>query len=74
MLLSQTLLMFLIANVQSTLDPLQRYLGATDLQIGFGKDCHLFWRGGKDVIKNAEFRCGTSSGDPMRVIKVKENG
>ena len=45
------------------------YVGATDLQIGFGDDCHLFWKGEKGYRKNAEFRCGTSKGDPMWIKK-----
>ena len=45
------------------------YVGATDLQIGFGDNCHLFWRGDDGYKKNAEFRCGTSKGDPMWIKK-----
>ena len=45
------------------------YLGVTDLQIGFGDDCHLFWKGEEGYKKNAEFRCGTSKGDPMWIEK-----
>ena len=45
------------------------YVGATGLQIGFGDNCHLFWRGDDGYKKNAEFRCGTSKGDPMWIKK-----
>lgn len=48
-----------------------RFVDNSNLQIGFGKDCYLFWRGDNGYRKNGEFRCGTKKGDPMYVMKAK---
>ena len=46
------------------------FVGATDLQIGYADNCHFFWKYSDSYRKNAEFRCGTSKGDPMWIKKV----
>ena len=46
-----------------------RFVGAKNPQIGFRDDCHLFWKSDDSYRKNAEFRCGTSKGDPIWIKK-----
>ena len=43
--------------------------GTDKLQIGYGNNCHLFWRGDRGNVKNAEFRCATSKGDNFWIKK-----
>jgi len=61
---------FKTENIEAS-DP-DRFVGQ-DLQIGFGEDCYLFWRGGGQRL-NAEFRCGKDKGDTIQIKKSGTKG
>ena len=48
------------------------FVGSKKLQIGYGDNCHLFWKGEEGDDKNAEFRCDTSKGDSFWIEKRGE--
>ena len=52
-------------------DPVGKLVGKVGLQIGFSTDCYLFAKYSPGT-KNAEFRCGETSGDPLRIEKSGE--
>jgi len=62
---------FKTENIEA-FDP-DRFVGQ-DLQIGFGEDCYLVWRGEDRQRLNAEFRCGKDKGDTIQIIKSETKG
>ena len=48
------------------------FVGSRKLQIGYGDNCHLFWKGEESDDKNAEFRCDTYEGNNFWIKKRGE--